>query len=188
MPTGYKEASFKTTLTNDDSLSANALMNRQLSQPQLNNLKIPDISVIKGKTHDGSDFVKTLLAGCSGIDVQQAVPLIRHHFKDMGVATDEQPGGILLDDRPNALVVTTGIPANVRHKHINAFTVESQVLRKLLPHGLIVDVTIDSAERAESLQPIHHFLAANIAGVPDLVAFFKVLKNAFVQVRMSIGE
>ena len=156
MPTGYKEASFKTTLTNDDSLSANPLMNRQLSQPQLNNLKIPDISVIKGKTHDGSDFVKTLLAGCSGIDVQQAVPLIRHHFKDMGMPADEQAGRLFLDEFPNPLAIAPGITSDMGNEYIDPFTIKPEVFRKAPPDIRAIDVAKNCAKGAKLFEPFRH--------------------------------
>ena len=55
-------------------------------------------------------------------------------------------------------------------------------------HLRFVDVAVYGAQGAESFQLVCYLTGADIAGVPDFVAFFKVLKDAFVQVGVGVGE
>ena len=161
---------------------------RHLFYPQLHHLQILNIPLHQRKADDGLHFVKALLPCRPRVDVQQAVLFVGHHLEDVGMAADEQPGRLLPDDLPHAFAVTAGIAADVGHQDVDALAFKAEVFRESPAHRRIVDVAVYGAQGAESFQLVCYLTGADIAGVPDFVAFFKVLKDAFVQVGVGVGE
>lgn len=57
-----------------------------------------------------------------------------------------------------------------------------------LPQQVPVNIAVHGFHRFKSFQSAGNFLRANIAGVPYLVAFFKVVKHPFIEVAMRVGN
>ena len=76
----------------------------------------------------------------------------------------------------------------MRDPDIHSFTVETEVFWVAYPDGVVINISMHSAQQFESLQAICHLKAPNIACMPHFIAFRKVLKNTFVQIAVGVGE
>ncbi len=80
------------------------------------------------------------------------------------------------------------IAADVRHIDLHARALEVQIQRKGSSHLGIVDIAVHGAKGLKSLQSIGYGNVADVTGVPDFVALFKVFENSFIEVGMGVGE
>jgi len=106
------------------------------------------------------------------------------------MAADKKPvqGRILRQNFAHPRVVSTRVPADMGHKHIDAGACEAQVERHFGLYQSVIDVAVHPAQGFEGPQPVDDLHAAEIAGMPYLVAFRKILEYFFVEEGMGVGE
>ena len=80
------------------------------------------------------------------------------------------------------------VSANVRYPNIDVFTIKPQMLRKVLPDLGSVDISVNALQRFKGGKLFGHLQTTEIAGVPYLVAVFKMFKNRIVEIAVGVGK
>jgi hypothetical protein len=122
--------------------------------------------------------VKTFVSGSPGINMQHVVFRVENNFQDMGMAANKKLWWFKPKNVSHPGFVVSGITTNVGNQYIHFFAKEPLVNRKHAPDNVIVDVSVNGAQRFKSRKLVGSFGIANIAGVPDFVNRFKKFKNA----------
>jgi hypothetical protein len=89
---------------------------------------------------------------------------------------------------PSSRVVVARVPTDVRHVNAHTFALPVEVLHQLRANLLTIDVSEHAACRLERLQAVQYFYGTEIAGVPNLIALFKVNEHGLVQKTMRVGQ
>lgn len=124
---------------------------------------------VEGETDEGAGAVEALQAGGAGVDVEEAVFLVVHHFKDVAVAADEDVGLREAEGALEVVGVVAGVAADVGEEHALAFDFEEEALVELEVEVEAVAVAPYGACGFEQSQPVED-AGAYVAGVPELVA------------------
>jgi hypothetical protein len=74
------------------------------------------------------------------------------------------------------------------HENRHAGTFKAKILRKFRPNPSIVYIAVHPPQGLEGPETIRKFQRAEIAGVPQLVAFGKVVKNPLVEQTVRVGK
>ena len=85
----------------------------ELSLAEFDYLAVGGSAVGYGQFHQSANFLPSLLAGGSGIDVQEAELLVVDYFKDMRVSVDHQAYTLLFENTLHARTPAAGIAAYV---------------------------------------------------------------------------
>src|SRR5882757_4379447 len=78
------------------------------------------------------------------------------------------------------------ITANMRYPNIHVFTFKSQVFRIGYSYVSAIYIAVNAPEWLKGSKLVCYFNITEIAGMPDLVAVFKVFKNRIVKVAVRI--
>ena len=81
------------------------------------------------------------------------------------------PGRSPTDLLPGATVVIAGIPADVRHVHVEALAFPNEILGQIGAEFRPVNVPVNSPDRLEASETIQHFSCPEVSRMPHLVAF-----------------
>jgi len=111
--------------------------------PQFHHFQVFDLIAIDGKPDDRANQMEAMLTGSAGVDKQQLKLRIEDHLQDMGMTCNQQLRWISLQNWQQVPVVMTGITTDMGHQHINSFTKETQILRKLNPEVCPIYITVD---------------------------------------------
>jgi hypothetical protein len=130
----------------------------------------------------------SIVAASAGIHVNEPECLVAHDFQDVGVAADEQARPQPPDFLPGTPVVVAGIPADVRHIDVEALALPNDIFREVGAEFRTVKVPVNSPNRLEGSETIQHFGCPEIARVPHLVAWRKVMENGVIQKAMGVGK
>jgi len=76
----------------------------------------------------------------------------------------------------------------MRYPNIRIFTAKPQVFGKKVPDLRPIDIAVNAFQRFKGLQLFNHLQTAEIAGMPNLIALFKVFKNGVVEVAVGVGK
>ncbi len=106
----------------------------------------------------------------------------------MGVPADKKLRRLSVYFTLYRRTVFTWVTADMRHPNINIFTLKTQVFGKGLADIRAVDITVNTFERFKGLQFFYYLQIAEIAGMPYLVAVFKMFKNRVVEVAVGVGK
>ena len=104
------------------------------------------------------------------------------------MAADVEVGRLGGQYVPHPFGVPAGIAADVGHKNIETLDVKSQIFGKTPAQGRCVYIAVHGTEGFEGCQPVRHFHAADVSGVPDFITRFEMGKNAIVQKPMRVGK
>ncbi len=149
---------------------------------------ISNFSRLEGEADDGLYLVKTMDSAGTGIDVQEFVFLVGHDFENMRMPANIEFGRFGMDDFPNPLEIPARVPADMGDEHIDPLAFEPQIERKFSSDEGIIDVSIDSFEGFKGFQFFDYFHVADVSGVPNFIAIFKIVKNFFIQIAVGVGE
>lgn len=119
------------------------------SPHHFHHLTIPDIRSIHRKPDQRAHFVPALLARRPGIHVQTTQLRVVHHFQDMGVAGNEEPGTMFLQQHPGLRRISTWITTDVDHQHFQVLARPATELGVDRTDVVSVDVAIDAGQRPE---------------------------------------
>ena len=133
-------------------------------------------------------MMKALLTDGTGIHMQKLKLLIPHHFKDMGVPTDEKIGRVLPDVVPNALIVAARIATYVGDPYVYPFQGEALVLGPVGPHLVVIYIAINSPYGCPLFQAVGKGERAYIAGVPYFIWFAQKSLRGAIQEPVGIAE
>jgi len=106
----------------------------------------------------------------------------------MRVAADKQLRRLSVYFTLNQRTVPVGITANMGDPDINFFAIKPQVFGHNIPDIRAIDIAINTFKWFKGLQLFNHLQTAKIAGMPDLVATFKMFKNCIVKKAVGIGK
>ncbi len=81
-----------------------------------------------------------------------------------------------------------GITTDMCYPNIRQFTVKPQVFGHDVPNLWPVDIAVNTLKRFKCLQLFNHLHVAEIAGMPNLIAAFKVLEDGVIEVAVGIGK
>src|SRR5215472_1885307 len=104
------------------------------------------------------------------------------------MAAYEQVRPLLVYFLASSRVVVAWVSADVGHVDTDALTLPMQILRQLAANLCAIDISKHTAQKLERLQPIQHFDRAEVAGVPNFIALFKVSEYGLVQKTMRVGQ
>ncbi len=146
------------------------------------------ILAVDGEADEGAAVVPALQTGCAGINVEALERAVVEDFEDVGVSGDEEVGRAHKELSANAAVVVSGVAADVFHQDVCVFATKAQGGGVEASQVSSVAVAADGAQGFEAGKPLGEFECADVAGVPYLVAFGKMLGVALVPVSVGVGE
>ncbi len=109
---------------------------------QLHHLHVLELGAIDGEAHQGTHLVETIVARCTGVDVEHVERLVILHLQDVRMSADEEFGRAHHQASHNRGVVFARIATDVFHHHLGLLHGEAQGLRVEPADVLSVDVAI----------------------------------------------
>ena len=140
------------------------------------------------EAQEGPHAMESLLAGRSRIEVESTPAGILLDQQQMTVAANEEPRPVRVESTPNATGVAPWTPSDVGHPDGEAFALDVMVLREFTADQLVVYVAMDGEEGGNLGEGVGHGQAANVAGMPDFVAFLQMVEDAVVHVSVGVAE
>ena len=92
---------------------------------QLDDFQILDFAAVDGEPYEGTYLVKTVYAGCSGIDVQHVEGLVVHHFQNVTVTGYEEFWRTGKEAAAYGGVVVAWIASYMLDQHFHVLTPEA---------------------------------------------------------------
>lgn len=123
----------------------------------------------------------------AGVDVQAAERRVVLHLQDMRMSGNEEGGARGKQFRADGGIVAPRITADVRHHHLHALHLEVRHAWVHHPDLLPVDVPVDGAEGFHRGELVSQDDGANVARVPNLVAFAEVFRVFFIPITVGVG-
>ena len=160
----------------------------QFTTGNLDDFEVTELTLVGGEADERAHLMPALQTGSAGIDMQQVQLLVVLNLENVAVATDEELGRTGVELVADAPIVATGISSDVRHQDVCALAVPSQFLGIHQTEVTSVAVADDSTQRTELGQPLGYFHAADVAGMPYLVALGKVFEVFRVPVGVGVGK
>ena len=146
-----------------------------------------ELAVFDAEAEGGADGMPALDAGSAGVEGHHLVVFVILHPQDMGVAADENLGTETFDKRLGAVVVASGVAADVGHQDGHAFAFEETVAGVFVVQGVVVAVAVDADEGLEGGDFTGGFeAAAEVACVPELVAGGQEVFEGLVEDAVSV--
>src|SRR3989304_1798845 len=84
--------------------------------------------------------------------------------------------------------VMTGVTTYVSNPRVYFFGKKTLIFGPHFTHILPINVSVNSSNRFYFLQRIGYRNGANIACMPNLIAFIKILEKFFVKIIMCVGK
>lgn len=129
------------------------------------------------------------VSGSSGVDVLHVFELpVVFDVDDVRVAADQNVGLGFVEQLFDSRWIAAGAASNMSHQNVDAFTLESKVLRILIPNRSIVDVSVNSFERQELCELLSNFQRSEITCVPDLIAIFEGGEDFWVKEAVGVRD
>jgi hypothetical protein len=129
-----------------------------------------------------------LFTGCTGVYMQTIDLFIENYLYNMRVSTDKQSWRLSVYFTPYSRTVFSGVAAYVRHPNVYVFALKSEVLGIGFSYLFAVNIAVNPFKRLKGGQAVGHVYIAKIAGMPNLVAIFKMFENGIVQKAVGIGK
>lgn len=123
----------------------------------------------------------------AGVDVQALERRVVLHLQDMRMSGNEEGGARGKQFRADGGIVASWITADVRHHHLHALHLEVRHARVHQPDFLPVDVPVDGAEGLHGGELVGQGDGANVARMPNLVAFAEVFRVFFIPITVGVG-
>ena len=121
-------------------------------------------------------------AGGAGVEGHHVVVLVVFDAEDVGVAADEDLGAEALDEGLGAVVIVSGVAADVGHQDGHAAAFEEAVPGVFVVEGVLVAVAVHPDQGFECGDFAGGFeAAAEVSGVPELVAGGKEVFEGLVE-------
>ena len=152
----------------------------------LDNLEVLEGAVAGGEADKGAHQVPSLQARRSGVDMEQAEPLVVLHLQDMAVAADEELGRTGIDLLAYAGIVAARIAPDMGHQHLGALAVPAELHRKHTAKVASVAITADCPQGTELLKAQGKLERPDIAGMPNLVARLEVFQVSGIPIAVGI--
>src|SRR5690606_26233846 len=114
--------------------------------------------------------------------------LIGHYLQNMRMPTNKQLRRIFVDFLSDAVIILSRISSDMRNPHIDAFTNEPVVKRKLQSRFGVIDISPHGTERLEFLELVRHAKITDVACMPYLIGHRSVFKDYIVKMSVSVGK
>ena len=151
-------------------------------------LAIPHVSAVDGKFYDCADTMPAGCAGRPGIDVEKVQLFVVNYFQYVGMPGNHQPDALLSKQRFHTLCPFAGIAAYVSEQNLNTLNTEYLKFTAFSAHHSMIDVSANGTHHGSNiLKTLHYAIVANVAGMPYLIAIFKILSKAIIPAAMSVA-
>lgn len=130
--------------------------------------------------------MKALASAGSWIEVDKAEFVVGFTAENVGVAANEEIGFLCQQKLSDAFGISSGMSADVGHKHFESFAFELLMLWVLIAKVRPVDVSPYRAKRFKIGEFLSDIETPNVSGVPDLIALLKMVEKIGSEVTVSI--
>lgn len=122
------------------------------------------------------------------VDVEAVQLRVELYEQDVRMPANEESGRVAAQFVDHCAIVAWRSSADMRHPHPNASEGKALVLGEFLPGLAIVDIAPHRAQRFPLRQFIGHMRTADVACVPDLVAFGHMGLDPGIEPAVGIAE
>lgn len=158
-----------------------------MATAELDDFESGDSSAVDCQTDESALFLPTVVAGGSGVDVEESELMVGHDFKDVGVTADHEIDAIVEQLTFDSRRVASRIACNVGQPDADTVDFKTFGLSTATTHVAVVDVAPDGANRRDYLfESADDVNVADIAGVPNFVAVFEMDRVAVVPTRVGV--
>ena len=140
-------------------------------------LHIFDFTSINLEAQHRYHLVKASVSCCSRVDMEKVELVVVHHLEDMRVTADEYIRFLFDYQCFNSRFIMAWVSADMSHHHLHVFNCEDVDFREHQADLLIVDVTVNSPQRFESLKTVGDIGGTDVADMPYLVAVLEKVKD-----------
>ena len=120
--------------------------------------------------------------------MQEAERLVILHLQDVRMSGNEELRRVREKCGADAEVVIARIAANMFDEHVYIFTLEPVQFTIHQPQVPTIAVATDGTQRPEGCQFLCHLDAADVTGMPYLVAGFKVVQVLRIPVAVCVAD
>ena len=132
---------------------------------QIENLHVSNGFSVDDKTYHGDFLMKTAIARCPGINMEQIQLAVVNDFQDMRMTANEQIGLMFLQQILDFRQIMPRIAADMGHIYLHVFHLEKQIFRISHPDDMVVNVAMNGTQRLEMCQS---FGGSDVADIVDM--------------------